>query len=328
MSEISHISFSSGTNTTSEPKKVKKEVVYVSKTPQAAVNATGVVAGTGGMLGGAVLGGLVGVSKLPGEYVKQIAGQNYSQILHDALNSFKSGIEAAPELKALGNAFREAKSPAVAEELLEITKTMSNRLHSTFANDPHASAVIDKVVDPFINSLSLKNNIRSYGSGLRGQIKSPIGQTILKFIGFNKKTSKIVGDVTGNIAEGITKAVENLRHLSPQEQEAWGKVLKQISEEFEHNPKIKLSKNIIKAGQGMIKNFDWIKQPIKKLQQTIVDAASSFNNSLGKAPIKTVGIHSAIGAVACGTLSLLGWFALKKGLMNKETRKTQMANEA
>lgn len=325
MSEISSINFSSeANNKPAKPKKVKKEVVYVSKTPEAAVNATGVIAGTGGMLGGAVLGGLVGVSKLPGEYVKQIAGQNYSQILQDSLNSFKSAIVATPELKSLGDAIRESKSPAVAEEIMEITKTLSNRLHSTFASDPHASAVLDKVVDPFINGLSIKKNIRSYGSSLSSQIKSPIGQTILKFIGFNKKTSKIVGDVTGNIAEGITKAVENLKNLTPQEQEAWKKVLAQISEEFEHNPKIKLSKNITKALKGMLKNLNWINEPIKNLQKTIIDAAGNLNNSLGKAPIKTIGIHSAIGAGICGTISLIGWFGLKKGLMNKEVNNKQM----
>ena len=108
-------------------KKKKKEIVYVSKNPEAAANAAGVIAGTAGMTGGAVLGGVVGASKLPGEYVKQIATQDYKKIVTDTFTTFKSSISDAPQFKELANAIKEAKSPQVSEELINIVNTLSDR---------------------------------------------------------------------------------------------------------------------------------------------------------------------------------------------------------
>lgn len=306
-----------------ESKKVKEKVVYVSKNPDRAVSATGVVAGTSGMVGGAVLGGMVGVSKLPGEYLRTVAGQDYAKIITDSADGFKTAIKNSPEMAKLIQTIKSAKSPAVAEEILNIASTMSERLHGAFANDPHASAVIDKVLDPIIGGISVKKNLRSYGSGLRGQVKSPIGQTILKFLGFNKKTSKIVKGITGNFAEGFTKAVENIRNFTPEEKQAWGKVAKQMFAEFDNNPKIKVSKDMIGAISGLGKDFKWFSEPFKAMQTAILDGFKRIDKGLGMAPIKTIGKWSIAGAATCGVLSLLGWAGLKKGLMKKETAKTE-----
>jgi len=306
-------------------KKVKEKVVYVSKNPDRAVAATGVVAGTSGMVGGAVLGGTVGLSKLPGAYVKALAGQDYGAIVSNSVEGFKNAIKNNPEMANLINTLKGSNSPAVAEEILHIAGTMSERLHGAFANDPHAAAVIDKVLDPIIKGVDVKHNLRNYGSGLRGQIKSPIGQTIMKFLGFNKKMSKVVGGVTGNVTAGFAQAIENIRNFTPEEKQAWGKVAKQMFSEFEHNPKIKASKDILKAVCGLGKNCKWFTDPLKAMQENIINGIKQIDSSLGKAPIKTIGKWSAIGAAACGTLSLLGWAGLKKGLMKKETQRTEMA---
>ena len=141
-------------------KKRKKEVVYVSKNPEAAANAAGVVAGTAGMTGGAILGGMVGVSKLPGEYVKQVATQDYKRIVKDTFTTFKASLADSPQFKDLIKAIKEAKSPQVSEELINIVNTLSERLHQTFKGNPDACAVLDKIVDPFIKQLSVKKNIR------------------------------------------------------------------------------------------------------------------------------------------------------------------------
>lgn len=306
-------------------KKQKEKIVYVSKNPDRAVAATGVVAGTSGMVGGAVLGGVVGASKLPGEYLKSIAGQDYSKIVTDSIDGFKTAIKNNPEMANLIQTFKGANSPAVAEEILHIAGTLSERLHGAFASDPHASAVIDKVLDPIIKGVDVKHNIRNYGSGARGFIKSPVGQTILKVLGFNKKTSKIVGGVTGNFAEGFTQAIVNIKNFTPEEKQAWSKVAKQMFSEFEHNPKIKASKDILRAIGGLGKDFKWFSEPFKAMQEGILNGFKAIDKGLGNAPIKTIGKWSAIGAAACGTLSLLGWAGLKKGLMKKETAKTEAA---
>lgn len=312
---------------TEQPKeaKVKEKVVYVSKTPDRAVAATGVVAGTSGMVGGAVLGGMVGVSKLPGEYLRAVAGQDYAKIITDSAQGFKDSIRNNPEMAALIDTIKNAKSPAVSEEILHIVNTMSARLHNAFATDPHAAAVIDKVLDPIIKGVDLKHNVRNYGSGARGFIKSPMVQSILKVLGFNKKTSKIVGSVTGNIAEGFTQAVVNIKNFTPEEKQAWGKVAKQMFSEFENNPKIKVSKDAIKALTGLGKDFKWFSDPFKAMQRNILDGFKGLDKGLGNAPIKTIGKWSAIGAAACGVISLLGWFGLKSGLMKKETAKAEIA---
>ncbi len=308
---------------TKETKKSKEKVVYVSKNPDRTVAATGVVAGTGGMIGGAVLGGVVGVSKLPGEYMRTLAGQDYAKVVADSANGFKAAVQNSPEMQNFIQTLRNAKSPQVAEEILNIAGTMSERLHGAFANDPHASAVIDKVLDPIIKGVSVKKNIRNYGSGVRGQIKSPVGQSIMKLLGFNKKTSKIVGGVTGNFAEGFAKAVENIKNFTPEEKQAWGKVAKQMFTEFENNPKIKVSKDMLKAIGGLGKDFKWFTEPFKAMQEAILDGIKRLDKGLGMAPVKTIGKWSAIGALTCGVVSLLGWLGLKGMLMKKESAKTQ-----
>ena len=326
-------STSANANTKTE-KEPKKEVVYVSKTPEAAVNAAGVVAGTAGMTGGAILGGVVGASKLPGEYVKQIATQDYKKIVSDTFTTFKSTISDAPQFKAFADAVKEAKSPQVSEELANIVNTLSQRLHETFKNNKEAAAVIDKVVDPFINSISLKKNVRSYAGiagkagNIRSKVKSPIGQGVLKLLGFNKKTSSIARDVTGNVAEGIAKVVENIRNFTPAEQKAWKEVSKEMFKELEKNPKVNLSTNLARAIKRMIQKPDWITEPFKTLKTTLIDAAKGLNKSLGKAPIKTIGLHSVVGAVACTALSILGWLGLKKTIMKKEVAKAEAAAAA
>lgn len=306
-------------------KKGKEKVVYVSKNPDRTVAATGVVAGTSGMIGGAILGGTVGIAKLPGELISTVAKQDYAKVITDSVDGFKTAIKNSPEMMNFIDTIKNAKSPAVAEEILQIAGTLSERLHGAFANDPHASAVIDKVLDPIVKGVSVKKNIRNYGSGLRGQIKSPVGQTIMKFLGFNKKTSKIVGGVTGNFAEGFAKAIENIKNFTPEEKQAWGKVAKQMFAEFENNPKIKVSKDMLKAIGGLGKDFKWFSEPFRAMQKAILDGIKRLDKGLGNAPIKTIGKYSVYGALACGTLSLLGWFGLKKGLMRKETAKTQAA---
>ena len=317
-------------NTKTE-KEPKKEVVYVSKTPEAAVNAAGVVAGTSGMVGGAVFGGVVGASRLPGEYAKQVATLNYSKVVKEAIADFKEAIKVSPELGAFAKAIQESKSPAAAEEIMEIAKTISQRLHTAFASDPNAAAVINKVVDPFIDGISVRKNFTNY-RGAVGKfnkfVKSPLWQTILKIVGGRKKTSKIVGDIAKNMAEGITQAVENIRAFTPEEQAAWKKVAKQITEEFEHNSKIKLSTGLAKAIRGMTKSTDWITNPLKSLQETVVKASKELNKGLTKAPLKTIGPFSLAGAAICATLSTLGWFGFKKALMKKEVAKAEAAAAA
>ncbi len=304
----------------------KQKVVYVSKNPDRTVNATGVVAGTSGMVGGAVLGGVVGVAKLPGQLAKGIIKPDYAKIISEYVDKFKEAVVSSPEMSNFINTIKEAKSPAVAEEILNIAGTMSERLHGAFANDPHASAVIDKVLDPVISAVSVKKNIRNYGSGLKGKIDSTIGQTVMKFLGFNKKTSKIVGSVTGNIAEGFAKAIENVKNFTPEEKQAWGKVAKQMFEEFNNNPKIKISKDMLKALGGLGKDLSWFSEPFKAMQKGILEGIRAIDKGLGHAPIKTIGKYSVFGALACGTLSLLGWFGLKKGLMKKENAKLEELN--
>lgn len=317
MTSISNISFAANTQT----QQPKKDVVYVSKNPDAVVNATGVVAGTAGMVGGAVLGGTVGVCKLPGGIASAVAGTDYAGALKGSLNGFKQAVAASPELSNLVNTLKGANAPAVGEELVTIVGTLSERLNQAFAGDKHAKAVIDKVIDPIVNSLSVKKNIRGYGSGLREQIKSPIGQTIMKVLGFNKKTSSIVGGVVGNFAKGITQSVENIKNFTPEERSAWGRVAGQIKQELQHNPKVKMTGDLGKAVSAMFRDFNWITEPLKNMQTTLSDTIKNLNKGLGNAPIKTIGKWSAIGAAACGTLSTLGWFGLKKGLMKKENEK-------
>ncbi len=329
MTSVAKVSFTADktqvTNKTEENSR-PKNVTYVSKNPDRTVNATGVVAGTSGMIGGAVLGGTVGLVKLPGQLAKTFVGQDYAKIVSDSVNGFKNSIANSPQMLNLVQTLKSTNSAAVSEEILHIASTMSERLHSAFANDPHAAAVIDKIIDPIVKGLSVKKNLRNYGSGLRGKIESPIGQSIMKILGFNKKTSKIVGSVTGNITEGFGKAVENIKNFTPEEREAWGKVAKQMMHEFENNSKIKVSKDMLKAIGGFGKDFSWITEPFRAMQKSILDGIKRLDRGLSNAPIKTIGKWSAAGAAVCGTISTLGWFGLKKMLMKKETEKLNSAN--
>lgn len=333
MSQISAVSFQGD-------KAPKKEVVYVSKNPDRAVNATGVVAGTAGMVGGAVLGGTVGIAKLPGEAVKSLAGGDYGKAVKDTFETMKSSISSAEQLKNVKTAFNGLKNPETAEEIIKIMGSMTERLHSAFASDPAAMRVIDGVVDPLVNALSVRKNFRNYMSaftanfqnkksagevvdGVKQAKNSSLGQVILKVLGFKKPTSKIVRDVTANFAESIAQVAENVKNFTPEEKEAWGKIMKQIGAELENNPKVKVSKDVAKSLKEMFKDISWLTEPLSKLQEGLQKSLKSFDKGLGNLPIKTIGKWSAIGAAVCGTTSLLGWFGFKSLLMRKETAKTQ-----
>ncbi|MCQ2957606.1 MAG: hypothetical protein MJ180_01750 [Candidatus Gastranaerophilales bacterium] len=284
-----------------------KDKVIISKNPDRVVNATGVVAGVGGLMGGATLGGIVGTFKLPGELVK-----GGIKNVKNTIDDFGQAIKNSPQMTNIANTIRNAKNPAAAqEEILTVIKTLSDRLNETFKNNAAAKSVIDKIVDPVINSVTVKNNIRSYGSGLSGMCKSPKGQIILKLLGFNKKTSKIVGDVTGNLAEGITQSVVNIRSFNTAEKAAWGEVLSQIRQEFASNPKIKVSK----AVADLFKDARWITEPFAALQTGL----TKITKGIGLAPLKSIGKWAAIGGGACTIISLVVWGGLKKFLMKNET---------
>ncbi len=312
MSSVQNVNFTADV----QNKPQKKDVVYVSKNPDAMVNATGVVAGTAGMVGGAIVGGGVGLAKLPGHIVKDVF--------------------QAPELTALADILKTAKSPDVAEELLEITKTMGTRLDEAFKNDPAAKAVINKTLDPIIHSVSLRKNSKNlwyiikqhlqaavhptepvyiemsnpdYNAAKR--IFAPIRHTLAMLLGTPKShTSKAIGGLTGNIAEAISQTVENIKNFTPEEREAWGRVTNQIKLELQNNPKLKVTGGIAKSLKDVINGF------------------KGANKRLGLSPLKTIGKWSAIGAAGFGALSTLGWFGLKKGLMTKENEKAVKAGQA
>lgn len=329
-------------NVQKDKTKNNTQVVYVSKNPEAVVNATGVIAGTAGMIGGAVLGGTVGVCKLPGELAATVAGQKYGEIIKNSAKDFKMALKNTPAFADFLKTLNEIKSPEAVEEIIEISETLTKRLNETFKNDPAAKSVIDDVLDPFIKALSLKNNFTSYvsgairtglkegaeeeaKSGIKTFFKTPAGQTILKVLGFNKKTTKIIGGVTGNAAEGIAEAAMNIRNFTPEQKEAWGRVCNEIIVEFEKNPKIKASTGLVKSLKGMSKDTKWITEPLEALQKNIVEGAQNLNKGLGNAPIKTIGKWSAIGAGVCTVISTLGWAILKKVLIKKETSKAELA---
>ncbi len=319
-------SFQSSEKTVNKPKEEKTKI-YISKTPDRAAQAAGVIAGTSGMVGGAILGGLVGLCKLPGELISSIAGQNYSKIITDSAQGFKAGIKNSYAIKELVFAINNINTPGVAEDLIKISGTLSERLHETFKNDAAATSVIDEVIDPFINSLSVKRNFRSYVSGgVKQTVQSPVGQTVLKILGLNKKTSKIIGDITGHIAEGISQSVINIQNFTPEQRKAWGKVCNCLAEELKGYPQIKNSKEIIKAIKDMGADLSWITEPLKNMQTAIVNGAHDLNKGLGKAPVKTIGKWSAIGAAVCGTASTLCWLGLKKSIMKKEQKKFDSLN--
>ena len=327
MTSLSNISFAAN-NTQTQPQK--KEIVYVSKNPDAVVNATGVVAGTAGMVGGAVLGGTVGVCKLPAGIASAVAGTNYAGALSGTLNGFKSAVAASPELSNLVNAFKTTKSPQAAEEIITIAKTLTERLNTTFKDDAPAKAVINKVLDPILNRTCLGFNVKGLSMGLAKLLTGwiPSGMPILGKL--NPSSTVIMRKgFTESLAAGFADSAVNLASLSPEEKQAWGRVVKQIQHEFMNNPKLKTTNAIGKAIGAMFKDFNWIAEPLKNMQTALMDTAKNLNKGLGNAPLKTIGKWSAIGAAAGTAVSTLGWFGLKKGLMTKENEKaiaTQNAN--
>ena len=299
----------------------KKEVVYVSNNPDRAANAAGVVAGTAGMTGGAVLGGMVGLVKVPGKLASTVAGRDYAALVRDPFNTFKATIKSNPQVVELLESLRYAKDANNFEEIIKCVSTLSERVTQAFENDKAAKNVIDKVVDPIVKSITVKKNIRNYGSGFTSTIKSPFIQTIMMMLGFNKKPSEVIGGVTGNIATGFATAVENIKTFSPEEKQAWSRVCDQIGIELESNPAIKVSKSTIKTFKGLIKDPEWLSKPFKTMQETIINGTKRVNKDLSMAVIKSVGLHSVYGALACGGLSILGWLGLKKSIMRSEEKK-------
>lgn len=319
MTSISNVNFTANKNQTPQQ---KKEVVYVSKNPNAVVNATGVVAGTAGMVGGAVLGGTVGLCKLPGGITSAVVGADYAGALKTTLDSFKSAVTASPELSNLVNAFKTTSSPQAAEEIITIAKTLTERLDNTFKNDAAAKAVINKVLDPILNRTCLGFNVKGLGMGLTKLLTGWIPSCIPILGKLNPSATVLMSKgFTESLAAGFADSAVNLANLSPEEKQAWGRVAKEIKNEFMTNPKLKRTSAIGKAIGAMFKDFNWITQPLKNMQTSIVDTVKNLSKGVGNAPIKTIGKWSAIGAAACGTLSTLGWFGLKKGLMTKENEK-------
>ncbi len=120
------------------------------------------------------------------------------------------------------------------------------------------------------------------------------------------------------------KFLKPIQNFTPQEKEAWTKVCNQIITEFEKNPKIKTSTGIVKGLKEMCKDSGWITEPLKAMQRSIVEGAQNLNKGMGKAPLKTIGKYSAIGAAACATISTLGWALFKGLLVKKETKKSEL----
>src|SRR5574344_1173141 len=189
-------------------KKSKEKVVYVSKNPDRAADAAGVIAGTSGMIGGAALGSIVGACHIPGEFVSSVASQKYDKIITNAFDAFKDTVSSNDDLKGLSQALKDMKSDEAAESVIHIANTLSQKLNDTFKDNKDAKAVIDKVLDPLLNSVSLRDNTRAYCGIGANATKKPLIKTIAKFLGFRVKTSSIVKGVTGNIAAGIAQTVE------------------------------------------------------------------------------------------------------------------------
>ena len=353
MTSISRISFAGENVNNAKPidnkeNNKKEKPVYVSKNPDRAVAATGVVAGTSGMIGGAVLGGVAGAVRLPRELTNIAVNSNYGQAIQQTLKNVKLDLTNSTQLKELTTALNGLNSTNASEGVLNIAGTLTKRLHNAFAHDKAASSVIDKVFDPIIGSVTVRKNKKSLLAGIINKAMSPkqaakvdrimqqpgVKGTILKFLGFGIPTSRIIGKATGNITEGISQAVINVKNFTPEERVAWKKVSAQIFEEFEHNKSLKAFGGVAKALKGMAKNTDWIKDPLNSLTEglkTNVDGIKNLIKTLdkkviGKLCFKTVGAGSVIGAAVCGTLSLFGWSAFKNGLMKKETAKTEAIN--
>jgi len=347
MTDIPKVSVTQPKVQTTAEKKPKKDIVYVSKNPDATVNATGVVAGTSGMIGGAVLGGVAGAVRLPRELAKITLESDYGKNLGDSFKNLKNGIVNSAEVTELMNAFRGVNAPVAAEGIINIAATLRTRLYDAFVYDDAAKAVIDKTIDPIVYSLTPRNNKRSYLGGLLRKQLDPatvnklefyaqqpgVKGLVAKLLGFNKSTSRIIGDVVGNFGQGLSQAVLNIKNFTPEERAAWGRVSDKMFEEFEKNPSLKKFSDITRALKNMSRNSNWLSDPWKAFNDAIhgnIDGIKNMIKTLDKKVIralafKTVGAGSIIGAVVCGTLSTLGWFGLKKGLMTKENEKAVKA---
>lgn len=329
MTSVSNVNFTANNPQAAQAKAPKKEVVYVSKNPNATVNATGVVAGTAGMVGGAVLGGTVGLCKLPAGIASAVAGTNYAGALKGTLDGFKNTVAASPELSNLVSALKNTSAPQASEEIITIAKTLTERLNSTFANDAAAKAVINKVLDPILNRACLGFNVKGLGMGLTKLLTGWIPSNIPILGKLNPSATVIMKKgFTESLAAGFADSAVNLANLSQEEKQAWGRVVREIKNEFMTNPKLKTTSAVTKAIGGMFKDFNWITEPLKNMQTTLMDTIKNLNKGLGNAPIKTIGKWSAIGAAAGTAVSTLGWFGLKKGLMSKENEKAVAAQAA
>lgn len=332
-----------------------KAIVKTSKNPDRIANSAGVVAGTSGMIGGAVLGGTVGLYRLPGETIKTLASQNYSQLAAETVTNFTQSIKSNTAIQGMSgsvsgllNEIKSIKSPEAAEEFLQIAKTMSERLNTTFANDEAAKNVINKIFDPLVSSVSVNKNKKGIIGCILTKLKKkpkteidvddivevskkarplmgPKTKAIMKFLGFPVTTTTVVSGFSANITKHIGAILDNIQNFTPEEKVAWRKVAGQMSTELATNPKIIASKNML----GHLKTFgeslkeltqstDWIEKPIKALQESIVEGARNLNKGLTKTPIKSIGLFALAGSAICGTIATAGWFGLKKLLMPKE----------
>ena len=374
MSDLSNLSFMAASQSTAIPKnaqqtkvepkkqdtnkatenkqegtKPKKEIVYVSKNPDAAVNAAGVVAGTSGMVGGAILGGVAGAVRIPRELGKIAFDSDYGKNLGDTFKNLKSGIVDSAEVKELVNAFKGVNAPVAGESVIAITGALRENLNVAFNNDKNAKAVIDKIFDPIIYSLTPRNNRKTgFVAGWmrilakKGKVdpatvnkfefwaqQPGVKGTVAKLLGFNKSTSRIIGDVVGNFGQGFSQAVLNIQNFTPEERAAWGRVSDRIAEEFEKNPSLKKFKNIAQAAKNMSQDSKWLSEPLKAFTDALhgnIEGIKNMIKTLDKNVIKAIALKTVlpgalIGATVCGTLSTLGWFGLKKGLMTKENEK-------
>ena len=349
MSEIPKVNVVQPKAQPATDKKPKKDVVYVSKNPDAAVNAAGVVAGTSGMVGGAVLGGVAGAVRIPRELGKIAFNSDYGKNLGDSFKNLKNGIVNSAEVTELVNAFKGVNSPVAAESIVNIIATLRSNLYSAFVYDDNAKAVINKVIDPIVYSLTPRNNKKSYLGGILRKSLDPatvnklefyaqqpgVKGLVAKLLGFNRSTSRLIGDVIGNFGQGFSQAALNIKNFSPEERAAWGRVSDKMFEEFEKNPSLKKFSEITKALKKMSHSGNWLSDPWKAFNDAIhgnIDGIKNMIKSLDKKLIgalafKTVGVGSIIGAVVCGGLSTLGWFGLKKGLMAKENEKAVKAGQ-
>lgn len=294
-----------------------------SKGPDRVANSMGVVTGTCGMIGGGILGGTIGIFKLPAETAKVFVNHDYETAIKNAFGAFGESFKSNQSIKQLKFGFSKlfeelnnTKSPEAAEELLNIAKTLASKLNETFAHDATAKGVVNKVLDPLISSVPLRKNMHLIGSGIG------------KLLGIPIKTTTVVTNVTSKVVKGIGTTIANIQSFTPEEKEAWGKVAKQISKELSTNPNIQKSKKVLthtrlifRKLKNLTKDSKWFGEPLKELQGTLVKEIKKIDLKLSLAPVKTMGIYAVLGSVACGTISILGWLGLKKILLPKSKEK-------